>query len=62
MTTTQANAARSYRVVVPGFDGTEIAGEFSTLLNASIFQVALIAETGKLVKVERRSNGHWFSY
>ncbi len=52
---------RSFRVVVPTADGLQVAGEFSTLLDASLFHQALIVERGLKCEVEWFRNGMWWS-
>lgn len=52
---------RIFRVVIPTADGPEVAGEFSTLLNASLFQQALIQDRSLPCEVEWFRNGDWWS-
>lgn len=53
--------ARAFRVVVPTADGLEVAGEFSTLINASLFQAALITERSLKCEVEWFWNNKWWN-
>ena len=49
-----------FRVVIPTADGLEVAGEFRTLLNASLFQQAVLKD-GLKCDVEWFRNGMWWS-
>ena len=50
-----------FRVVIPTADGLEIAGEFPTLLNASLFQQVIITDRNLKCEVEWFRNGMWWS-
>lgn len=52
---------RIFRVVIPTANGLQVAGEFSTLLDASLFQQALIQDRSLHCEVEWLRNGHWWS-
>jgi len=49
----------AFRVVIPTADGLEIAGEFSSLLNAALFQQAIITDRCLKCEVQRFRNGMW---
>ena len=50
----------AFRVVIPTADGLEIAGEFSTLLNAALFQQAIITDRCLKCEVQSFRNGMWW--
>jgi hypothetical protein len=52
MTTTQTQMTNIFRVVIPTADGDQVAGEFPTLLNASLFQQVILTDRNLKCEVE----------
>jgi len=49
----------TFRVVIPTYDGFEVAGEFPTRLFASMFQQVILTERSLKCVVEEFINGRW---
>jgi hypothetical protein len=53
--------SNTFRVVIPTADGIQVAGEFPTWLNASLFQQVILTDRNLKCSVESFRNGHWWS-
>jgi hypothetical protein len=49
----------TFRVVIPTYDGFEVAGEFPTRLYALMFQQVILTERSLKCVVEEFINGQW---
>ena len=49
----------TFRVVIPTYDGLEVAGEFPTRLFARMFQQVILTDRGLKCTVEEFVNGQW---
>ena len=51
----------TFRVVIPTADGIQVAGEFPTWLNASLFQQVILTDRNLKCVIESFRNGMWLS-
>ena len=53
--------SNTFRVVIPTADGIQVAGEFPTWLNASLFQQVILTDRNLKCSIESFCNGMWLS-